>query len=1054
MLTSCSYEITVADISSLIGTTWNFNDNTSYQFDENYVEIVNGRAQLKTLDLEHSGDDFNSGTDVGSSYLSGGVALLKNTVNKDIRQILPLRVDQVVGYWKFDSDIFTDRSSNGFNFTTGSGNPQHIDGGRVSKAINLDGDDHLEVSDDDKLDLAQHSFSIGMWVNTISSTNQKYLTKRDIGGGASGNGLGWGFGINNGNFSLYTNNGLSNEFGSNTIQTNDGIWHHLVAVYDHEKSEKRYYVDGVLDNTINTLVYAGVSTAALNLGNRAGASHVLGSIDELFILNFALSGSEIKKIFDEQNVTLSDETELSVSWTPKWSSIVGYWKMDGNWQDSSGNGNHCSPINTPVLLNINSKVGSGQSQFNGVDQSCDVGSGMQDFNGSDEFSVLFWAQYNQTATDYILGTLYNTGWSLRINNSSAGNTLLVKVDDGVNNYASSGQTDLNDNAWHQIGLIKKTDRLLGYVDGRIEIDVPISTLNDLNDDFNIGRLGGSYFPGNLDDLAVWSTGLNKNEVLEIYNRQKQKYAGSYDSEVIDLGSVTSNWPDLSWSTNLPFGKELVGDFDNDGNPDSESSSDYSALSVSLDSDLISYWNFNEPTLGSAPGGFDFKDNSYNSNHLTYYGTELSTPGILGSTFGSSAAEAGDIFNFTGTSSFSLSMWVNTEQLSTGSYYIPITNRSSDSGGQQGYTCFLRETDYKFSCQRYVNGSGYGGYSGNPLEFGRWYHIVYSYDGGKSILYINGEPEAPFPDTNSLANVPGSKLRLGDWSKPGRLDEVAIWDRALGVNEIQQLYRRGANRVKLQVKSCVDSSCNCKSYGAGGSETDCDGDTIANALDNDDEHKADFIGPGGDGTTYYSELYNRSETDITFQCALNTTDSHPGICVPDEITLAGSPKPTGPEFLDIDYTQFVKPQNNRYAQYRVYMEADENTACGGEPCLPELTSVSLNPSGTPRYFGGPQVIKPLKPQPYRSLDRIVVDADSCVKFQLSPNDIQYYWWDGSTWSLASDDTLHLSTKEDVQNQIRAFSSQIGPGNLHIKAFLSTSADQTANCSIGDFDVFYK
>lgn len=88
---------------------------------------------------------------------------------------------------------------------------------------------------------------------------------------------------------------------------------------------------------------------------------------------------------------------------------------------------------------------------------------------------------------------------------------------------------------------------------------------------------------------------------------------------------------------------------------------------------------------------------------------------------------------------------------------------------------------------------------------------------------------------------------------GVFDEVAVWDRALSASEVQQLYRRGANRIRVQVKSCVDAFCHCKSFGAAplADSGDCYGDGLPNEDDGDDTHRAEFIGSGGDGTTDYS-----------------------------------------------------------------------------------------------------------------------------------------------------------------------------------------------------------
>ena len=307
----------------------------------------------------------------------------------------------------------------------------------------------------------------------------------------------------------------------------------------------------------------------------------------------------------------------------------------------------------------------------------------------------------------------------------------------------------------------------------------------------------------------------------------------------------------------------------------------------------------------------------------------------------------------GTGSFTLSAWVNTTFGGVGNNNGIFYKRGTATFESVGYRLNLRSGEFNFHIADDIN---YASLSSVDKDFndGRWHHVVAQRDSvkGKIFLFVDGKPQGELTDT--IGNIDNNIFfSIGALSTEGtnifhpfygEIDEVAIWSRTLTESDVRQLYRRGANRVKLQVKSCVDSSCNCKSYNVApaGSETDCDGDGILNTADNDDTHKAEFIGPGGDGTTYYSELYNRNPTDVTFNCALNTTDSNPGVCVEDEITLAGSPKPTGPNFLDIDYTQFVTPSPNRYAQYRVYMEADENTACSGEPCLPELTSVNLNP----------------------------------------------------------------------------------------------------------------
>ena len=252
------------------------------------------------------------------------------------------------------------------------------------------------------------------------------------------------------------------------------------------------------------------------------------------------------------------------------------------------------------------------------------------------------------------------------------------------------------------------------------------------------------------------------------------------------------------------------------------------------------------------------------------------------------------------------------------------------------------------------------------------------------------------------------------------------------------------------KSCVDLSCNCKSFNSShaGSINDCDGDGIVTAEDDDDSYLAECIEPGGNGTTYFSELLNRDISDITLDCDANTSDSDDNICVEDEILLAGSPKPTSTLFSFEDY--IGKPEPNRYFQYRVIMEAEENTACDGEPCLPELTSVNLNPNGEEKFFGQTQTVTTKNPLLYKFIRSINIDAESCATFQLSSNGNDYLTWSESekSWRSPASSTTG-STADEVQDNIRAFAEQFGEGSLYIRTLLLT--DGSSRCSLGSFQL---
>jgi hypothetical protein len=91
--------------------------------------------------------------------------------------------------------------------------------------------------------------------------------------------------------------------------------------------------------------------------------------------------------------------------------------------------------------------------------------------------------------------------------------------------------------------------------------------------------------------------------------------------------------------------------------------------------------------------------------------------------------------------------------------------------------------------------------GSPnFQSGRWYHMAGVYDGAQMILYVDGEVSAT---TSATGNIVGYDNPLllginGGRGEPmeGKIDEVAIFDRALPQAEIQELMAEGLGDATL------------------------------------------------------------------------------------------------------------------------------------------------------------------------------------------------------------------------------------------------------------------
>ena len=124
------------------------------------------------------------------------------------------------------------------------------------------------------------------------------------------------------------------------------------------------------------------------------------------------------------------------------------------------------------------------------------------------------------------------------------------------------------------------------------------------------------------------------------------------------------------------------------------------------------------------------------------------------------------------------------------------------------------------------------YSSYTFSPNTWYQVavVYDFPGNVSKLYVNGNVVATKTGLIALPDNPscitglgahGVNPRTNNYFK-GSIDEAAIWNRALSDAEISNIYKRGALRLKFQVRSCDDEVCNGEN----------------------------FIGPDGTNSTYY------------------------------------------------------------------------------------------------------------------------------------------------------------------------------------------------------------
>ncbi|RYZ54059.1 MAG: LamG domain-containing protein [Proteobacteria bacterium] len=661
-------------------------------------------------------------------------------------------------------------------------------------------------------------------------------------------------------------------------------------------------------------------------------------------------------------------------------SFRDYYPMDGNTFSANG----FTTVSGATMIN-DSKVGSRALELNGSTNYATIPG-----NLSGDFTVSFWLRAINGYTDcsdFANGVGLVSGRSASLTNHWG-----ISICDGWivagSNLSIKSNIQINNNTWRLITFSRSasTGIMRLYIDGRINASLA-GTTNSLTNSpvLNIGSHPGvaTYYQGQIDELAIYQTVLSDASIQYQYDMQKTERSGYFVSQVMDSKAPGAIWQSLDWKTALPNGKQL---------PDynlaivNESPADYSGLPTpSLMNGNIGLWHLNESSVGTAPGGKDFMDNSGNLAHAQLYGNTnyVTDRGRFRSsvrmTAGSYAKMQSAAFEL-GTGSLTVSAWVkytdNSDAKIFGTGWItPSTGWSLNAS--QGKLMFsigsVSATAVTSSAIQ----------TNNNYNDDVWHHVLGVLDRSLNIASCTA--------LNANSGQPAYLGGTTTVSFNGAIDEVALWSRALLDSEIKSVYLRGGNRVKFQVKSCSTANC------------------IDGVL----------LGPEGNDTSYYTEILN------------STNPTNP----------LGLAKPTSPN-LEFGTVGLNVPTGNRYFQYKVILESDDrNDLCNygsNASCSPELQSVHVGPDHYPEMA----TIRSLTTIPFYSFQSLAdtfgpAGCPHGTRYVLSRDGINWFAYPSSNWQAWAGNFAGATSVSGINAGAGLFGTQVGRDNFFIKAVLGSN-----------------
>ena len=224
-------------------------------------------------------------------------------------------------------------------------------------------------------------------------------------------------------------------------------------------------------------------------------------------------------------------------------NLVGWWKLDGDVLDSSGNGRngtiHGNPLFVPGYDSDALEL-HGDPDYVAID-------GYKGVLGPHAFSITAWIKTNDDQGEIV-------GWGstgrgnrmeFRINN----NRLRLEAGGGY----VQGDTDVNDSEWHHVAATVKENATLSsgditlYLDGQDDTR-PVSRSNTIHpvSDFDV-KFGcrynneGRWYEGLIDDVRIYDRMLSPADMREFASSPKAGYPSPADGAIHEDTNVMLSW---------------------------------------------------------------------------------------------------------------------------------------------------------------------------------------------------------------------------------------------------------------------------------------------------------------------------------------------------------------------------------------------------------------------------------------------------------------------------------------------------------------------------------
>jgi len=221
---------------------------------------------------------------------------------------------------------------------------------------------------------------------------------------------------------------------------------------------------------------------------------------------------------------------------------------------------------------------------------------------------------------------------------------------------------------------------------------------------------------------------------------------------------------------------------------------YSTSAAVVTNGLVSWWTFDETSGTTAEDSIG--NNTGMVNGAGIWTTDTAGGASSGALYfdgDGDYVDCGTDSSLDLTTAITVEAWVKLDSSNAGSYHGIVGKYSALGGVQHGYIMWVNNTDV-LGCRLGENTNSTDSAGTTDIQDDSWHQVAMSYDGDYIRLFLDGQTEGTAVSYSNDMTAAALSLTIGarheagwDLYIKGVMDDVRIYDRALGQSEIEQNY---------------------------------------------------------------------------------------------------------------------------------------------------------------------------------------------------------------------------------------------------------------------------